>query len=62
MPMVFRPLLRLSVVRPVHEPKADDPMVVTLPGMVSVVSSLHFRFVAHIDNQRVVCNTVEKSY
>ena len=49
-------------VKPLQPRKASYPIDVTLSGMVTDVKPLQPEFVTHIDNQRVVYNTVEKSY
>lgn len=52
----------VTLVRLVQPPKALLPMLVTLDGITILVRFLQLLFVAHVDNQRVACDTVEKSY
>ena len=49
-------------VKPLHSENAHSPIDVTLLPKVTEVKLGHNKFVAHIDNQRVAYNTVEKSY
>ena len=45
----------------VFQRKAQDPIFVTEFGMLMEIRA-QVSFVAHVDNQHVACNTVEKSY
>ena len=55
----------LAIVTEIREEqlsKAQLPMFVTLSGIMIEVREEQAQFVAHIDNQRVTRNMVEKSY
>ena len=52
----------MTDIKPLQPLKASRPILVTEFGIVTDVKLMQPLFVAHTDNQRVACNTVEKSY
>ena len=59
-PILVTELGIVTEVRPLQPSKADSPILVTELGIVTEVRPVQSSFVAHIDNQRVAYNTVEK--
>ena len=59
----LQPIALYSTLVRLEQPlNAPSPIEVTELPMVTLVRLEQSLFVVHIDNQRVACNTVEKSY
>ena len=60
-PILVTELGMVMDIRLLQPENAYFPILVTELGMATDVIPEHPLFVAHVDNQRVACNTVEKS-